>query len=493
MEFPNIEDLRIIVASYVSDDRITLINLLNLWKIQDLYKLKKEYRYTKENIYYKLRPYIPLYYRRGEIQVIGKNDKYIKTGVFDLDTILILIDSGIKTENVLLWGDISLFQNSEDFLIKNHFKSIQVNSEEIDVKFIQNLNARTIIIQPYVVTGDRLEIHDSVQYLELNINACAFKLITSEKSNLRSIKSHQYNSSLLESLNSGLSERLKELYIQLESLNEIKNCDFKNLKKLVISVIYAFDIKELSRFKDVICNLNLVYFKINTISKYSLTLLPNPETLRHLTIYSQIPKTEMFILNSYKKLESLDMHVSSDIDYIIPPNVKKLKLEININLIKTLYIPNSVSDIRIRSLHYDEAIYNIKFETPENIRKLEIESSYDNKFEIVYFNSFMQQFKNLESFIYDGSYISLLYILRVIPKNTKNIIINNSSIVCNMDIVDLREFTKLRWLEISINQECDFCDPVILLPTSGFEPVHVDIKGNRNKKFKNIRGLYIKN
>lgn len=497
--FPEVEDLRIIVASYVSDDRITLINLFNLWKIPDLVTLSKKDRNPDEKIYYKLQPYIPLAIYNWEVPVFGKNDKNILFSGIKQDLIGKISELENKFEKVELEIVSEMFKNTADFLhgkffdkitVKNVTNEIIKNTEKINTKHL-NLTSLEDDFKNY-----EIKINDSVQYLELSNYRSA--IILSEKSKLNTIKCNIYNENLIKLLNSGFSEKLEKLKISLMSLCQIKNCNFKNLKTLDIAIASCSDGKNLSDLQCFMHSLNIEYYSLCTYKlPYDLKLLPNPETLKHLVLNCKIREIDIPILNLYKNLEYFALYIYDNFNYIIPANVNELIIITHAALTKELVIPKSVQHIKFmpRNVHFILPS-NMKFEDPENIKSIYIKLSgiIDDNIKIN-FNKFIPNLKKLESFTYSEIYTTeydTLFdtVLNMIPENTINIIMKGVCIQCDTKVIDFRRFWKLRWLEINITTGCLFCDPVILLPTSGVEPIYVDITKNRSKKFKNIRGLY---
>jgi len=486
MEFPDIEDLRIIVASYVSNDLITLINLFSLWKIPDLYKLYEEKLPTDEKIYYKMRKYIPIH-----IKNVSNSD---------------ITKSGIKTEKITLTIDEKISENSGHFSDNHFFKKITIKQLKPEkTEFIQNLKTETLIIAINLLKNEKLEINGSVEFFEMNASINKSKLILPEKSNLKSIYFREYDENILDFLKSGFPKKLKELKIAISTFDQLKNCNFENLNKLHISE-YMSDKHSFLRSAEFITKLKLTDYAVIFSGKYDLNLLPDPETLKELKLYCKegFLENNMRILNMYKKLELFEFVVCNDIEYFIPPTVKKLGLYIFKNFAnkfsEKLFIPKSVDHISMimpSNKNHKKLLNKILFENVGNMRCVEINFVHDwsnLEINIKSFNNFLSKLKNLETLIFHCNHCELPKlnnITDIIPKNVTTIILNGFLISCDTTkVIDFRRFRKLRWLEIGINQECDFCDPVILLPTSGFEPVHVDIKGNRNKKFKNIRGLY---
>lgn len=522
MTFPEIEDIQIIVASYVANDELTLINLLHYWgiyRLLDLSGTKHHYFEEKQMKLYnrKLFEYMNFVVRDSKTDIkIPKSVKNILFSTKCLENNPGLIQEISDCENINLY----IYSEFSKELLEKLFSGKKYKRVSISDNLLLNsdIECEELILISHITTEGELKINSVT---DLVLKCYIPKNTIFPKNSIKGLYSEVYNN-LSNFLSSESAKNLIRLKVILNNISKMQDYQIDNLLNLDLHISgdELFKI-EGTKFIAPLTRLNLTDLAISSCTKQqisfrSISLLSNPDFLKKLKFKFRTYPDEFItvqdgkigsILWTYKNLESFSF-IHSDTKYLLsdgkhtinllPPSIKKITIKFESKSSEKVLIPRSVESVQLK-LHGKLKKNIIECEAPENVRSISIKVETEMSMLIHILNSILPKMINLESInieskVEDHDLIKLTDLLFYIPENTINIILDCYSIKCNEKIINFRKFKKLRYLKINTSSECNFCDPVVLLPriTTGIMYVKIDVwHCNKKHKLKNISGLYV--
>jgi len=545
MAVPDILDIQLIVASYVSDNIIDLINLSHLWEIAGLDKLYNgimNYIDCMPECDSKLHQYMELAVDvEDEISYVPKNMKSMYINSEDIKKTIEFLDTfpadkpsiHIKSDNI---GNIGN-------LFKKHkiYETSIVGTFNSEYDFLKDIISEKISLVAQFTNRVKLSIHESVLVFNIGIRSDLLpEIVIPDDSMLEQLHTSMHGENIQNILRHHPFKKLKELELtRVENLEFLKNPYLKNLSYLYINVTDNQDVilYEVVNGKIIfpLQNLDLSELNICTeehvkIQFFGKLVLSNPKTLKCLSL--NFP-TELFdfcsadefgdlksIFHDYTKLESFGftysktMYFVEDLKNIINflPSVDNLTIKISTleNVInQIIYIPKSVHTLILNFGRGNDDIADflakLRFENILNIRKLTIVSENAKFIYLLQHGAgVFSEMKKLETiqlqcgFLCNDLSLSLPNLLEQLPDSLINMELMCVKIDSDLKYIDFRKFRKLQYLNISIMCKNNYSDPIIYLPTSansGFLQVEIVKRfydGMRtSSSFKNIIGLYI--
>lgn len=539
--FPEILDIQLIVASYVSDDFITLINLSHLWKIADLDKLYNGKDYFIDEVLKcdtKLHQYIDFTVDLNvPIPYIPRNMKSIYLSG-ELKKAIEFLDNYPVTRPKI---NLESFEVDKIGNLFNKYKFYKVGIHGTVNKtsdFLKDISCDKIELCANFESKTKLTINKSVSEMKIYPNGIYPELSLSNDSALEYFLANYFNKNISDILEYYHFKNLKTLELsEVGNLGFLKNPNLEILSNLTIlrpenkdilspniinGKIY-FPLQNLSLSSLIIISSEPV--KIKFFGKFALF---NTETLKKITM---IFPTKLFdfcipdefgrlqsIFHNYNKLESFSFEYSKTHYFIedsksiinFLPSVKELIIKIGENEIDAkIHVPESVNTIKLifeGKNDMAEFLSKVSFENILNVRKFSIIADH-SKF--VYLPQhgarIFSEMKKLETiqlaecgFLGKELSLTLPDLLEQLPDSLVNIELMDAKIDSGLKYIDFRKFRKLQYLNISIMCENEYQDPIIYLPTGSktgilqakIEKLCYD-KTHLSFQFKNIRGLYI--